>query len=233
MDKDKEEKLSEKEQLEALLAETDDSLEVLTEEAKKLAPRKSPLVFDYNSIKESSEKEATSIVSSSAAFYLSQNIIDSEIYIQNKMEADAVTVADILRQTKIAEYAICKMLEQIEEGDTHPRMFEVLGGFQKTKLELTQALAKQVTNMESNYKQMKSDYLEKATQDTNVIDVQDGNAKTTGDGGVIFSSTRSMLEMIRGELDKKDIEDRKKRMEDTLKRQEVENANREKTLRNN
>lgn len=224
---DKEEKLSEKEQLEALLAETNDNLEVLAEEAKKLAPKKSPLVFDYLNIKNTSESEASSIVNSSAAFYVPKSTIDSEEYISNKISADIVFVSDMLRQTKIAEYAICKMLEQIEEGDMHPRTFEVLAGFQKTKLELTQALAKYVTTMESNYKQIKSDYTDKTTENADVIQMEDmGQGKQTADGGVVFTSTRSMLEMVRKELDRNDIEERKKKMEETLARQEIENKNR-------
>lgn len=224
--KDKEEKLSEKEQLEALLAQADDNLEELAEEAKKLAPKKSPLIFDYEGIKNNSEKEACSIVSSSAAFYVPQSTIDGETYIKNKMAADIVCVSDILRQTKIAEYAICKMVEQIEEGDMHPRTFEVLAGFQKTKLDLTQALAKYVTTMESNYKQIKTDYVEKSTQDADIIDV--GDVRQTSDGGAIFSDTKSMLTMIRQEIDKEDIEKRKREMEETLARQKIENENREK-----
>lgn len=221
---DKEGKLSDKEELEAMLADIPDSLEDLVNEAQKLTPKKSPLVFDYTLIKTSSENESSDIVDTSAEFYVSRDTIDSNEYIQKKMLADKVVLANMFRQSKIAEYSICKMLEQIEEGDMHPRTFEVLSGFQKTHLELTQAISKRVKEMEEEYKQLKTDYEEISTKEATVIDVSNG--RETADGGVIQRGTRGMLEQIRNELDRKDKEERQERMEETIRRQEIENEGR-------
>ena len=221
---DKENKLSDKEELEAMLEDIPDSLEDLVNEAQKLTPKKSPLVFDYSSIKTQSENESKSIVYTSAEFYISKERIESEVYITQKMNADQIVLSDMLRQTKIAEYAICKMLEQIEEGDMHPRTFEVLSGFQKTRLELTQAISKRIKEMEEEYKQLKTDYEEITTKDANVIDISDGSRETAN--GTIFTSTRGMLEQIRKELDRKDIEERKEKMDEAIRRQEIENKDR-------
>lgn len=225
---DKERKLSEKEELEAIIAQSTDSLEYLTEEAKKLAPKKNPIVFDYDAIKEVSKTEAEDLVGSSAKFYLTADTINSEIYVQQKMRADVVVTSDLLRSLKIAEHAICKMLEQIEAGDMHPRTFEVLAGFQKTKLELTQALAKQINGMEDQYKKLKEDYKIISTETAEVIDIssnQDG-VNEFEDGSASFIGTRKLLESIRSELDRKDKEDRDAAMAETIRRQERENKNR-------
>lgn len=223
--KDKEKKLSEKEELEALLAESSDSLECLAEEAKKLAPKKAPLIFDYAEMQMSAMREAEDIVRSSASFYVGEDNINSAPYIQQKIQGDIVILSEIRRQSKTAEYAICKMLEQIEEGDMHPRTFEVLSGFQKTKLELIQAMAKRMAEMEESYKLFKEDFKKITEENTNVIEITDAESFTTGADGSVISGggSRNFLKSIREELDRKDKEERDAKMQATLERQEMEN----------
>lgn len=223
---DKEQKMSEKEELEAMIAMSTDNLEYLTEEANKLAKKQNTIIFDFEKIQKQSEIESNNIIHTSAAFYLSEDTINSVDYIQQKISADAVIMSDLLRQSKIAEHAIYKMLEQIEEGDMHPRTFEVLAGFQKTKLELTQAISKQITLMSEEYKLLKSDYEKISTQSANVIDVSDDFGQVGNDGSLTTMGTRNIMQSIRSELDRKATEDRKAAMEETMKRQEEENKNR-------
>lgn len=206
--------LSEREELENMLRATSDNLEILTEEAKKLSSRHKPIVLDYEKIMQTSEIESSDIVSSSALFYLSQETIETEEYIQQKMRADMVTMADLLRQTKVAEYAIIKMLEQIEEGDTHPRQFEVLSGFLRSKSELTKAIANYVVVMENNYKAIKEDHRVIREENTTTID-----AEVESKDGEVARGTRGLMETIRGELDRKEKELNKTKMKEAIKNQ--------------
>lgn len=206
--------MSEREELENMLRSTSDNLDALTEEAKKLSPRHKPIVLDYPKIMETSQSEAEDIVTSSALFYLSQETIETEEYIQQKMRADMVTMSDLLRQTKVAEYAIIKMLEQIEEGDMHPRQFEVLGGFQRSKLELTKSIANYVVVMENNYKAIKEDH--RVLREENTLNV---DSEVESKDGEVARGTRGLMETIRGELDRKEKEQNKSRMQEAIKNQ--------------
>lgn len=195
--------ISEKDELERMLEESSESLAHLTEEAKKLSTKHKILSFDYTKISKSSNDEASDIVGSNAMFYLNEDIIEHEDYVQQKMRADVVTMSDMLRQSKIAEFSIIKMIEQIDEGCMHPRHFEVLAGFQRSKLELTKSIANYVVVMENNYKAIKEDWKVKREENTEEIK---GQIIGNTDDGSTQRGTRSLIETIRGELDRKDRE---------------------------
>jgi hypothetical protein len=193
---ERKDKLSEREELEALMKQNADSLVVLTEEAKKLAPKTKPLVFDYINISKISLQESKDIVESNAKFYLQEEAIKTEEYIQQKIRADVATMHDLLKQSKIAEYAIIRMIEQIDEGNMHPRQFEVLAGFQRSKLELTKTVAQYVIMMENNYKNMKEDYKNKRNE--SALDIDSEEVITNeGTGDMITKGTRTMLQNMR------------------------------------
>lgn len=210
---ERKEQLSEKDELEAMLQNSADTLVHLTEEAKKLSPKHKPLVFDYSNIIKIAEEESQDIVSANATFYLNENIIKTTEYVQQKMRADIATMSDLLRQSKIAEFAIIRMIEQIEEGDAHPRQFEVLSGFQRSKLELTKSIANYVVVMENNYKAIKEDYRTKNQEDTIETDAEVVN----DDGDMTTRGTRGLMQTIRAELDRKQIEENKKKIEEAEK----------------
>ena len=46
--------------------------------------------------------------------------------IKQKSVVDKITVSNLLFQMKTAEHAIIKLLEEIDNGNLHPRTFEVL-----------------------------------------------------------------------------------------------------------
>lgn len=188
-------KLNEREELEALIQQSGAALDVLTNEAKQLVPKSKPLVFDYASISKLSAREALDIVESNAKFYVQEDAIKTEDYIQQKIRADVATMTDLLKQSKIAEYAIIRMIEQIEEGNMHPRQFEVLAGFQRSKLELTKTIAQYVVMMENNYKNIKEDYKNKCNED--ILDVSSEVIHEKGAGDMISKGTRSMIQNIR------------------------------------
>jgi hypothetical protein len=209
--------ISEREELENMLKASSDNLESLTEEAKKLSPRHKPISLDYQGIMATSQSEAEDIVAANAMFYLNGDIIETEEYIQQKMRADVVTMSDLLRQSKVAEYAIIKMLEQIEEGDMHPRQFEVLAGFQRSKLELTKSIANYVVVMENNYKAIKEDHRVKREENTHDIE-----AEVEEKDGDIARGTRGLMETIRGELDRKEKEANAQKLKDAIRNQGID-----------
>lgn len=198
--KERKERLAEREELEELIAQSSSNLYVLANEASELAPKNNPIVFDYVGITKMSVQEATDIVESNAKFYIAKEIIDSEEYIQQKIRADIATMTDLLKQSKIAEYAIIRMIELIDEGNTVPRQFEVLAGFQRSKLDLTKTIAQHVVAMEDNYKSIKEDYRNKREEST--IEIEGEEVKQENNSGsIITKGTRSMIQNLRKTID--------------------------------
>jgi hypothetical protein len=119
---------------------------------KSIAP------LNYEAVKEETDRKASDIVESVILLYLPQEFINSHDYVFQKMEVDKMTVSNLLFQMRTAEHAIKKLLEEIDNGSTGPRSFEVLASLQKSKMEIVKHLAAFMVTMENNYKNLKYDW---------------------------------------------------------------------------
>lgn len=153
----------------------------------------SPL--DYEKIKKDSDEKSTSIVESVVLMYLPPDFIHQQEYIFQKMEVDKLTLSNLLFQMKTAEHALKKLLEEIDNGNTSPRLFEVLASLQKSKMEIIKHLAAFMVTMENNYKTLKFDYygnnVEKKSELSTAYEIeeQEENVKK-------FRGTKSLMQMV-------------------------------------
>jgi len=167
---EKKEEIKLKEDLEKLL---DDSLKELKQSvisAKEILPPRNTTFMDYDHVKEYSDNNADNIVNSISMFYLNKNIIKEVEYVKQKSIVDKITVSNLLFQMKTAEHAIVKLLEEIDNGNLHPRTFEVLASLQKSKMEIVKHLSQFMVIMENNYKNLKEDYKHIKADDPILID---------------------------------------------------------------
>lgn len=191
--------LEERKKLEDMLQEIPENLEMLTEEAIKLLKKKKAVKLDYDAIKEEIDVESTEIVDTSAEFYFTKAELNSEPYLQQKVNVYKITVSNLLFQMKTAEHAIVKLLEKIDEGAGVDRTFEVLAALQKSKMEIIKHLSAFMIVMENNLKDLRNDFKEKLADGrsneqlaisesedvTNVLEA--GNIRTRGTKNIIDS----------------------------------------------
>lgn len=154
-----------RDELEKLVSADIDDMSKLTKEVKYMFPGRGQNFMDYDAIKEVSDGRADEIVDSIAEFYLNREIIREVSYIQQKNVVDKITVSNLLFQMKTAEYAIIKLLEEIDNGSVQPRTFEVLSSLQKSKMEIVKHLAQFMVIMENNYKSLREDYRYKKSEE--------------------------------------------------------------------
>lgn len=115
--------------------------------------------LDYEKVKSESDEKSSNIVEAVILMYLPADFIQQHDYVFQKMEVDKLTISNLLFQMKTAEHAIKKLLEEIDNGGTGARSFEVLASLQKSKMEIVKHLASFMVTMENNYKNLKFDYL--------------------------------------------------------------------------
>jgi len=60
-------------------------------------------------------------------------------------------------QLKSAQHAITKILEEIELGNTHPRLFEVLGQLQSQIMQMPKDYQNYMEKMEQGYKRLRNE----------------------------------------------------------------------------
>jgi len=165
----------------------------------------SPL--DYDLVKGESDKKAADIVESVILLYLPQEFITQHDYVYQKMEVDKLTVSNLLFQMRTAEHAIKKLLEEIDNGSTHARSFEVLASLQKSKMEIVKHLAAFMVTMENNYKNLKYDWtniVEKTAELGPSQEVEDENSTK-------FRGTKGLMNMVQTY-----VESAKKKNDDTF-----------------
>jgi hypothetical protein len=115
---------------------------------------------------------------------------------------------------KTAEHAIIKLLEEIDNGNTHPRTFEVLSSLQRSKMEIVKHLAQFMVIMEQNYKNLKDDYRVKKSEEPTTL--QEGDDYTVDNSKPAqFRGTKGIIDVIRQAVpEKKASADNNKENED-------------------
>lgn len=157
-ERDKE--LKRRKELEKLIKKTSQELSVDVDKAKNVLKKTdaSNTFLNYHEVKDKVDNEATEIVLSIAEFYLNTEIIEKVNYVKQKTKVDKITVSSLLFQMKTAEHAIIKLLGQIDDGNLHPRTFEVLASLQRSKMEIVKHMAQFMLVMENAYKSFHEDY---------------------------------------------------------------------------
>lgn len=154
--------------------------------------------MNYATVKSSSQNQAKKMMNSLLKFYLSEELINKNEYIVLKAKVEVMTMANLINQMQIAEHAIETLMRTIDSGEFSPRMFEVLGGLQKTMLEIMKHQTLHMMAAEENMKKMKRD-IDIYGDDSGESSVQ----KSDSGGGRVVRGTRGLMM----ELNAEEIED--------------------------
>ena len=198
-----------KEELEKLINQDVTEVASLVHQAKTVLPQRTASTFlNYELVKTESDETATGIVDSIAEFYLDKSIISEIPYVRQKNAVDKITVSNLLFQMKTAEHAIIKLLEEIDNGNTHPRTFEVLSSLQRSKMEIVKHLAQFMVIMENNYKNLKEDYrLKKSEEPTQLSPGEYSVESGDSPNSTQFRGTKGLMDMIRQAIPERKGED--------------------------
>lgn len=155
--------------------------------------------MNYIEAKTSSTNSAKKLMNSLLKFYLSEELIQKNEYIQLKAKVDVMTMAQLIYQMQTAEHAITILMRSIDAGEVSPRMFEVLGGLQKTMLDIMKHQTLHMMASEENMKKLKRDIDIYSDQQPKVIE-----AKTHA---TINRGTRNLMKEIQAEIGNGEIEE--------------------------
>ncbi len=197
----KKEEIRLKDDLEKMLDDSLKELRVSITSAKEILPPRNTTFMDYDEVKEYANNNADNIVDSISMFYLNKAIIHEIEYVKQKSIVDKITVSNLLFQMKTAEHAIVKLLEEIDNGNLHPRTFEVLASLQKSKMEIVKHLSQFMVIMENNYKSLKEDYRHVKAEEPILIDSPGTLEKS--DKPNQMRGTKQLVEMLRDAIPEK------------------------------
>jgi hypothetical protein len=125
-------------------------------------------------------------------------------HVEFKKKVDAMNLSSMMFQLKSAQHAITKILEEIDLGNMHPRLFEVLAQLQSQIMQMPKDYQAYLEKMEQNYKKTRIEVDEKKHSQGIVMDQSSGdsgfyvsNTAVTQDGGLKSRGTRGIMEGLR------------------------------------
>ena len=132
-----------------------DEVEIPNEDLDDLRDRRP--ITSYETMRTGAYAKAKRVMDGLLKLYLSQDIIEEQEYINARLELDKMSLGALIFQMETAERAIITMLDNIDSGEMHPRMFEVLGGLQKTLLDIVKSQTMYLMASEENMKKLSRD----------------------------------------------------------------------------
>lgn len=113
--------------------------------------------IDFDEMNAAFMKRAAEITTSVFDFYVSIGILDKHDYLKQKKMIDESNISNIFFQVKTIKFAIEKIMQEINAGSTHPRLYEVMGQLQDKLSNAVKTQANYILFLEDSYKKMKSD----------------------------------------------------------------------------
>jgi hypothetical protein len=162
--------------------------------------------IDFNELKIKCDNEAKAMILNSVSFSLPKDMIENNEYLKNKIEVDALSLSGMIYQLRCNEAVQKALMDQINLGITHPRIFEVFSGMSKTIGDLNKQLLQTVEAIQSTYKGIKENIKEQRTE---ALGPSLGNngMLTAGDGSVITRGTKELINRVKEVKNQKNMED--------------------------
>jgi hypothetical protein len=138
------------------------------------------------------EKKAKDITGSMLKFYVDLGVIEKHDYIKQKQILDNSSIQNIFFQLKTIRMAIEKIAEEINQGNTHPRLFEVFGQLQDKLTTVVKTQANYMLFLEDTYRKMNQEITQR---DTNPESSQRALPTSTTDY-YITAGTKNLMKEI-------------------------------------
>jgi hypothetical protein len=151
---------------------------------------------------EKAKVKAQRVMNNLLKFYLSEEIIEEHEYIKAKSELDEYALGMLIRQMQNSESAIATLMDTINDGDTSPRMFEVLSDLQRTLLDIIKSQTMYMVAIEENAKKISRD-----------IDIyhrsneSQTNKKSGSSGGLKTRGTKDLMRALQDTINEEEIQD--------------------------
>ena len=152
------------------------------------------LNFDYDAIKKGLRKKARKTILGAVKHIIPSNIIDEE-YVQDKIEQDIDTLADLYMQKENNVVMQRSVMEQVNAGNAMPRNYEVFGQL----TDKIQSINKQIFDTEQRvrktYVDLKYEIRDKIGEDFAVgLSGSGSNSpKIENHAGMVVTSTKNLI----------------------------------------
>jgi len=113
--------------------------------------------IDFEEMSQGFKKKAVEITDSLFKFYVDLGLLTSHDYVKQKKELDNMNIETLFFQHKTIRMAIERIMEEINQGAAHPRLFEVMSQLQDRLTTVAKTQANYMLFLEDTYRKMKSE----------------------------------------------------------------------------
>ena len=192
-------------ELDDLIGSNDPIEDVIDTDPALPAKNDAPALPSYGQLKNNSTTKAQKTITRLMKFYLDEEIIERDEYIQAKKKIDEMTMSSLIYQLQAGERALTTLLEAIEDGDVAPRMFEVLATLQKSMLDIIKSQTMYLMAAEEGAKRIARDIeIYRKRDDVREIEAASGGMPV---GDMVQRGTKDLMRMIRNGINDSEIED--------------------------
>ena len=161
--------------------------------------------IDFDEMSSGFKAKALEITDSLFKFYVDLGLITQHDYLKQKKDLDNMNIETMFFQHKTIKMAIERIMEEINQGAAHPRLFEVMSQLQDRLTTVTKTQANYMLFLEDTYKKMRSEVESRGDQlglpASSVNSIQAGDYYVT-------AGTKNIMKEIQGESLNKEFDNR-------------------------
>jgi len=189
----------ERKELEKMLKESPDKINKNVAKNEDVPELQSEPLIDVNfaELKAQCDSEARIMVNNSIAFVIPADMIENNAYLKNKLEIDIISLSGMIYQLRTNELMQKTLMDQVNLGMAHPRMFEVFAGMSKIIGELNKQLLQTVEAIKETYRNFKNDVKEQRNEALGPHMNETSGMITTGDGSVVTRGTKELINHVK------------------------------------
>jgi len=152
--------------------------------------------LDFKDVSDKARTKAQKTVISCLKLYFDENIITKNEFLQAKSAVATSTIMTLFSQLKMSEHMMHKIINEIDNGNAQPRMFEVATNVQNTIIEILKNTQLHIISMQEDFKRVKNELPLSEQQRQQDIDITPKRQNT-------FLNAKNMLK----DLEEDEVED--------------------------
>lgn len=153
-------------------------------------------------VSNSAKKKAQKTVISCLKLYFDENLISKNEFLQAKSAVATSNIMALFKQLKMSEHMMDKLINEMDNGNMQPRMFEVATSVQNTIIELLKNTQLHIISMQEDFKRVKQELPLSEQGDMQKMEIKNNIRPNT------YLNAKNMLKDLDNDVeDVDDIED--------------------------
>ncbi len=168
----------------------DDPDNLPIEDGSLLVPEKSIDIkpFELEVKQQKSANKARRLVTTMLKLLSEDDVLEKSDYLKAKRRIDAMSLYQIFMSIEELEHVLQRLMDEIDNGNTNSRIFEVFGNLQRTKLDMIKEGSLFIMQMEDSVKRL-------TLEQKNKMPLTE-TSTTSAEKGFAFRGQKSLMQII-------------------------------------